>query len=563
MPQSFRKDYLTYDELTAVLKGWEKDHPDVCSLRSIGRSEQGREQWLLVLGPDPDHVRPTVWVDGNMHAVELCGSSVALAIAEDAIRIFEGENVHDLPAPVLEAIRAVRFFVLPRMSPDGAEAILDHAGTVRSVPRDWKTEQHKPHWTHEDVDGDGLALLMRQRDPSGDFVDSTEVPGLMLPRRIDDPGPYFRIYPEGRIENFDGEHVPDPYYLSDNGPDLNRNFPWSWAPEDEQGGAGPYPGSVPESRNVLAFTSEHPEIFAWLNLHTFGGVFIRPLGHLPDSKMEDGDRNVFRQLEQWGEELTGYPTVSGFEEFLYEPEKPLHGDLTDYAYHQRGCIAYVCELWDLFKRLGHERKKPFVEHYAHLSRAQLVALGKWAKENAPDVLQPWVACEHPQLGAVECGGIDSRYGISNPPRHEIDGVCKAQSAMFLRVAALLPRLELEDVAVEPLASGVTEIRGAVRNLGYLASFGLWSARKRHWNEPLVLEALGRNGAVVTQERTELGHIDGWGKGRFGGSANLFYMRSDGNATRRAFRLVVRGSGIVVLRAGSSRVGWLETTLEVG
>jgi hypothetical protein len=38
---SFRHDYLTYDELTAVLKGWEKDHPDVCSLRSIGRSEQG------------------------------------------------------------------------------------------------------------------------------------------------------------------------------------------------------------------------------------------------------------------------------------------------------------------------------------------------------------------------------------------------------------------------------------------------------------------------------------------------------------------------------------------
>src|SRR6185369_14322321 len=121
---SFRKDYLTYDELTAVLKGWEKDHPDVCSLRSIGRSEQGREQWLLVIGPDPDVVRPTVWVDGNMHAVELAGSSVALAIAEDAIRIFEGETVHDLPAPVLDAIRAVRFFVLPRMSPDGAEAIL-------------------------------------------------------------------------------------------------------------------------------------------------------------------------------------------------------------------------------------------------------------------------------------------------------------------------------------------------------------------------------------------------------------------------------------------------------
>jgi hypothetical protein len=62
-----------------------------------------------------------------------------------------------------------------------------------------------------------------------------------------------------------------------------------------------------------------------------------------------------------------------------------------------------------------------------LSRTQLVALGKWAKENAPDVIVPWVACEHPQLGAVECGGIDGRYGISNPPRHEIEGVCRRRA----------------------------------------------------------------------------------------------------------------------------------------
>ena len=141
-------------------------------------------------------------------------------------------------------------------------------------------------------------------------------------------------------------------------------------------------------------------------------------------------------------------------------------------------------------------------------------------------------------------------------------MCTAQSAVFLRVAALLPRLEVEDVSVERWGRD-HEIRGAVRNLGYLGTFGLWRAKKLDWNEPLVLEALGKNGAVVTQERTEIGHLDGWGKGRFGGSANLFYMRSDGNATRRAFRLLVRGTGLVVLRAGSSRVGWLEQTLEVG
>jgi hypothetical protein len=279
----------------------------------------GREQWLLVIGPDPDVVRPTVWVDGNMHAVELAGSSVALAIAEDAIEIFEGRNPRDLPAPVLEAIRAVRFFVLPRMSPDGAEAILEHAGTVRSVPRDWKTEQHKPHWTHEDVDGDGLALLMRQRDPAGDFVESTEVPGLMLPRRIDDPGPYFRIYPEGKIENFDGEHVPRSVLPVGQRSRPQPQLPVELGARGRAGRSGSVPGERAREPQRARVHVEHPEIFAWLNLHTFGGVFIRPLGHLPDSKMHDGDRSVFRQIEQWGTELTGYPTVSGFESSSTSP----------------------------------------------------------------------------------------------------------------------------------------------------------------------------------------------------------------------------------------------------
>ena len=41
---------------------------------------------LVSIGPDLDRTRPAVWVDGNVHAAELVGSSVALAIAEDAAR---------------------------------------------------------------------------------------------------------------------------------------------------------------------------------------------------------------------------------------------------------------------------------------------------------------------------------------------------------------------------------------------------------------------------------------------------------------------------------------------
>ena len=83
----FRNRFLTYDELTRQVRAWAEAFPQLCRATSIGRTPEGREMWLLTLGPDPDRARPSAWVDGNMHASELAGSSVALSIAEDVLRL--------------------------------------------------------------------------------------------------------------------------------------------------------------------------------------------------------------------------------------------------------------------------------------------------------------------------------------------------------------------------------------------------------------------------------------------------------------------------------------------
>jgi murein tripeptide amidase MpaA len=191
MNTDFRNKYLTYDEITATLEGWASAHPDITRLRSIGKTAEGRDLWLLTIGARPDETRPAAWIDGNMHASELCGSSVALAIAEDIIGLHAAGTVPQGMSPaVCDTLRGIHFYVLPRMSPDGAETMLGEGRFVRSNLRDDRPDESRSCWRMEDIDGDGRVLAMRVEDATGEFIESAEVPNLMLPRGIDDEGPF-------------------------------------------------------------------------------------------------------------------------------------------------------------------------------------------------------------------------------------------------------------------------------------------------------------------------------------------------------------------------------------
>jgi hypothetical protein len=567
---SHRTSYPTYREIAEVLERWAAEHPRLVRVESLGQSPEGRELLMATIGPEPDRIRPAAWVDGNMHAVELCGSSVALAIAEDALALHledarglpPDHPAAGLPVHVRDALRETLLYVMPRMAPDGAEAALRDGRFVRSNPRDGRHHAPVARWQRGDVDGDGTVRTIRKLDPTGEFVEHPDVPSLMVPRTVEDPGPFYKVWPEGTIENFDGCHVPEPHFLSDNDVDLNRNFPFDWRPEHDQVGAGSYPTSEPEARAVVDFHTRHPNVFCWLNLHTYGGVYIRPPGDVPDKKMDLSDRALYREIEVICEKYGGYPMVSGFEEFLYEPDKPLHGDLTEFAYNQRGTIAYVCELWDLFHRVGIPRMKPFVDHYTHVDRAEIVALAAFDKAaNAGRMFTPFRPFEHPQLGDVEIGGVAPLIGLYNPPYEELPTICARQSAAFLRVMALAPRLVLDPPEIERLPGELARITVRAQNLGYLPTYVLASAKRLFLDARVFLEAEGVGGVQVAAPDVsiELGHLDGWGRGRF---VDGLPPGSRGTVSSRTVTLTTRGRGKVILRASGPRVGAVERVVEI-
>jgi hypothetical protein len=413
-----------------------------------------------------------------------------------------------------------------------------------------------PYWRHDDVDGDGIARLMRVEDPTGDFVESAATPGLLLPRQVDDAGPYYRVYPEGTVERFDGFTLPKPSFMSDTETDMNRNFSSNWMPEPDQVGAGAFATSEPESRAVSEFAARHPNIFLWLCMHTFGGVYIRPLGDRPDSKMDPHDAAVFRTVERLATEHTGYPTVSGFHEFCYAPDKPIHGDLANFAYVERGAIGFVCELWDFFRQVGFETKRPFIKNYEdHNGAEDIEAMARWDRDhNDGRMIGLWRSFDHPQLGPVEIGGYDPLVGVWNPPPERLDELCRAQSRFFLRLAALAPRLAIPRLHATRLEGELVRVEVVVENRGYLPTYVLGSAKARSFSDPVrVRLELGPGLELVSGEpEVEVGHLGGWGGNDRAVSPML--ARSATDWPKRRLQWVLRGRGELGVVASSTRTG---------
>src|SRR5690606_10532044 len=117
----------------------------------------------------------------------------------------------------------------------------------------------------QDIDGDGAILRMRQEHPDGDHMRDPHEPRLVIPRRPNAKGPFYRVWPEGLIHDFDGDvrriRAHSRSY------DWNRQWAYDWRPEPEQPGAGDYPFSEPEMQHLARFLAARTNLIGMVGYH--------------------------------------------------------------------------------------------------------------------------------------------------------------------------------------------------------------------------------------------------------------------------------------------------------
>ena len=496
--------YLDQEALTRALRSI-TNGSDLATLRSLGKSTEGRDIWLVEIGRRSGaalDTRPGLLVVGNLEGDHLAGSAMAV----EAIRHLLSAEGRAAAADVL-ANNVI--YVVPRLNPDGAQAMFARVRTgqrTNARPVDDDNDGRLDEDPGEDLNGDGMITLMRVPDPAGDYlVDAGDARLMRRADRSKGEAGAFRVYREGRDTDHDGLYNED----GPGGVDLNRNFQHAYPYWNAD--AGPWIVSEPESRALMDFTIAHRNIAAILTFGLSDNLVVPPndrgvlanaavltmgtfadaanrealtrgvfrvagagggfggrgpggggggagpqlrgaqpgrdndsaSGQRPNTTVHRNDRGYYSRVSALYRELTGITKVG--------VNREAEGAFFQYGYYQFGVPSFSTPGW------GHART-------ARDSSLDITMLAVLDSAHVAAFVN-WTPFTHPELGAVEIGGFDP-YAVINPPADSLAALGAKHGAFIARLAGLLPRVRIAATEVTNHGGGVFTVKVTVENAGY-------------------------------------------------------------------------------------------------
>ena len=557
MKTTFKYDhYYKYDEIKSNIEYFEKNCPDLVSVEVNCVTAEGRNQYAVTLTNKKTGdalSKPGWYLDGNIHAGEVTACMAAMHTMDYLLTNYGSD------ADVTKILDTMTVYIIPRVTPDGAETYLSTPYSLRSANRDYKVKEGGVK--NEDLDDDGVIRMMRIPTPYGAWKKDPEDPAVMVLRAPDDSeGDFYDIYPEGVLEAYDGDENLK-LKKANWGLDFNRNFPTGWNPESKQPGAGDYPLSNPECKALADFVLAHPNIGGAAIGHTSGGIILYPPGTRPEKTAPAHDIKVMKAIADMGKAELGYTPINIFDSFISDKDHYDSGAFDDWCYQAQGIPAYTMEFWDVSTKAGVPHKWGEKETDED-GLKRYYAIVKWVKENAPQYYLDWTPFDHPVFGPVEIGGINFKFTAQNPPENFLCNECECDTKFNIRFIKAMPKLVIDDLCAEKVSDGIYKITALIANKGYLPTNLTDEAIAQGVAKPVTVCIDGCE-PVSGKASEEIGNLAGYSQtvtGAFYGNITTF---TNAPAKKKMTWVVKADAGSpVTVKAAQPKAGTASKTIEL-
>jgi len=468
-------DYASPDQVIRKVRRLASDHRGV-KMHVLAQTPGGRQVVLLEIGSDR-YDAPAVLVLANPEGNQPSATQAALTLSETLVRDWTDLN-------------HIKWYIVPMVHPDGHARFFqtpsaENFGNERPVNDDMddQTDEDGP----QDLNGDGYITVMRQKHPEGTWLAVQGGPLMKKAERSKGEQGVYRLFPEG-IDN-DGDGL-----INEDGPGgviVGHNFPHRFAYHTSTG--GPWPASEEETRGLLRFAFDHPDVVMVLTLGRTNSLKTVP----PSSQQAEAGGDKYKLPKQFAEamgldpdteypikdlvemarEYTGYQELTEdmvlqflgvgaavnpnpgdlpywnevskrYNEFMKEakldgkrldpPDSP-PGSVEEWAYYQYGVSSYSMDFWTLpVKEKESKDKKgdfPSPDEIEKMSNEDFIALGEekidaFLKESgAPPQFKAVMV-----INALKSGMMDTKRMAKmmrdNQKKEDTGGVDEADQALF-------------------------------------------------------------------------------------------------------------------------------------
>ncbi len=433
--------YYTVAGVTDFCKKLAAAYPNLVTHGTLGKSYQGREINVLTISDkktgDPG-LKPALWIDGNIHSIELQGTEMAMYTAWYLCEMYD-ENKY-----IKELLGDKTFYIAPTINPDAREYFTSVGVPPRSGLMPWDSDRDGLYDEDgaDDLNGDKNISRMRRKKADGGFITDPKDPRRMIRVEPGEESDYELLGAEG-IDN-DGDGM-----INEDGPggyDGNRDWGFNWEPNYVQYGANKYPFSEPENQAVRDFIVNHRNITGTQTFHNSGGMILR------GPSVEGGgaeaysweDDEVINAIGKTGEKMIpGYKLLTIWKD-LYS----VYGGELDWWHGAMGCFVYSNELWNSYLMFYD------TTNYDEYEFEKLLLF--------EDSFLPWQKVNHPVYGEIEIGGFSKNFGRLHPG-FMLETDAHRNAAFCIYNAYQTPKLEITNLKVSKLDGGLKEVTATVVN----------------------------------------------------------------------------------------------------